>query len=405
MGGTTAKAALVEEGRFHRVNSLDVGGGINLSGRLLKGGGYHVSAPAIDIAEVGAGGGSIVRIDAGGSLRIGPDSAGSSPGPACYDQGGTMPTVTDANVMLGFVNPEALAGGNLPIKHALARKVIDEQIAGSLGLNVADAAWGIHRVANATMARALRAVSIERGLDPRQFALIAFGGNGPVHAATLARLLDITRIFVPPIPGLFSSLGMLFPEIEHHYARTYKCPLDESAAQAIEREFESLEMEGRPALLAEGVKEANQRFERLVDVRYAAANSELTLPYCVGGDSVLKLRTAFAEAHERQFGYHSPEETVEIMNLRLIARSASPSGNVPEALALPTQASPLRRSRQVYFGSDIGWVDAPVLARSELPQAWLTGPLLVDEYDSTTVVPPSGRIRRSTWDTMEVELS
>ncbi|MCK6454584.1 MAG: hydantoinase/oxoprolinase family protein, partial [Alphaproteobacteria bacterium] len=171
MGGTTAKAALVDRGRFLRVGALEVGGGINVAGRLLSGGGYHVRAPAIDIAEVGAGGGSLVRLDAGGGLKVGPDSAGAAPGPACYGRGGTEPTVTDANVVLGFVNPVALAGGGLPIRRELAASSLDRAVARKLGLATEDAAWGVHRVANATMARALRAVSTERGRDPREFAI------------------------------------------------------------------------------------------------------------------------------------------------------------------------------------------------------------------------------------------
>src|SRR6185312_8797407 len=234
MGGTTAKAALVEGGRFLRVNSFEVGGGINIAGRLLSGGGYHVSAPAIDIAEVGAGGGSIARIDAGGRLIVGPDSAGAEPGPACYKRGGTLPTVTDANVVLGFVNPCALAGGRLPIHRDAACAAIEMHIARPLELDLHAAAWGVHRVANAAMARALRAVSTERGHDPRKLSLLAFGGNGPVHASTLARLLDIRRILVPPAPGVFSALGMLFPDIEHHYVRTHKRGLRELDLSALE---------------------------------------------------------------------------------------------------------------------------------------------------------------------------
>ena len=164
---------------------------------------------------MGAGGGSIVRLDAGGGLRVGPDSAGSVPGPACYGLGGSEPTVTDANVVLGLINPEGLAGGSLRIDPALAARVLETQVGRSLGLSVEEVAWGVHRVANATMARALRAVSTERGLDPRGFSLMAFGGNGPIHAATLARALEIGRILVPPVPGVFSSLGMLFPDVEH----------------------------------------------------------------------------------------------------------------------------------------------------------------------------------------------
>ncbi len=404
MGGTTAKAALVEEGRFHRVGSLEVGGGINVSGRLLSGGGYHVRAPAIDIAEVGAGGGSLVRIDAGGGLRVGPESAGASPGPACYGRGGTVPTVTDANVVLGFVNPEALAGGSFPIRRDLALAAIEEHVARPLGLSAEEAAWGVHRVADAAMARAVRAVSTERGRDPRDFALMAFGGNGPVHAATIARLLEMRRILVPPVPGVFSALGMLFPDVEHHYVRTFKRPLAGLDLAALEEAFAALEREGAQALAADGFGPASRRLERAIDLRYAGANSELTVAWPAGGDGlVAALRAAFAAMHERQYGYASADEGVETMNLRVVARGVPDRPRVPERLSLPGEAAPARRARRVHFGPDHGTIEVPACGRMELGAEWRDGPLLVEEFDSTTVVPPGWRARRIAWDTIDVE--
>jgi len=404
MGGTTAKAALVDRGAFLRVNALEVGGGINVAGRLLGGGGYHVRAPAIDIAEVGAGGGSLARLDAGGALRVGPESAGAAPGPACYDRGGTVPTVTDANVVLGFVNPEALAGGGLRIRRDLAVRAIDGAIAGPLGLSVEDAAWGVHRVANAAMARALRAVSTERGLDPRELAIFAFGGNGPVHAATLARELDIRRILVPPLPGLFSALGMLFPQTEHHYVRTHKRHLDELDAAALEADYGVLEAEGASALEAEGFAAADRRFERLIDLRYAGANSEITVPLPPAPDPAA-LRERFAQAHERQYGYRSDEEAVETMSVRVIARGAHESSLVPGRLGFPPEREPANRSRRVYFGPEVGALETPVCTRGDIGAEWRAGPLLIEEFDSTTVVPPDGRAHRVGWDTIEMELA
>jgi N-methylhydantoinase A len=405
MGGTTAKAALVDRGRFLRVNSLEVGGGINIAGRLLSGGGYHVRAPAIDIAEVGAGGGSLARLDAGGGLRVGPDSAGALPGPACYDRGGSVPTVTDANVVLGFINPQALAGGGLPIRCARAVHAIDQALARPLGLSIEAAAWGVHRVANAAMARALRAVSTERGRDPRELSIFAFGGNGPVHAATLARLLDVRRILVPPLPGLFSALGMLFPQTEHHYVRTHKRRLDDLDAAALEADCAALETEGATALSAEGFAAADHRFEWLIDLRYAGANSEITVPLPAAPAPVEPLRELFAQAHERQFGYRSDEERIETMSVRVIARGAAASSLVPERLAFGADRYHSGRSRAAYFGPDIGSLDTPVCGRGDLGEAWRAGPLLVEEFDSTTVVPPDGRARRIGWDTIEIELS
>ncbi len=365
MGGTTAKAALIDAGQFLRVNSLEVGGGINIAGRLLSGGGYHVRAPAIDIAEVGAGGGSIARLDAGGGLRVGPDSAGAAPGPACYDRGGTMPTVTDANLILGFINPRALAGGGLRLRRELGDDALQREVAAPLHLSLEDAAWGVHRVANATMARALRAVSTERGRDPRDLAMLAFGGNGPVHAATLARLLDIKRILVPPVPGLFSALGMLFPEMEHHYVRTCKQRLERLDPAALEPLFRALEHDGGAVLASEGFAPAEHRFERLLDLRYAGANSELTLPLRPD-DAAAELRERFSMLHEQQFGYRSDTEAVETMNVRVIARASKGKSQVPERLVLDDKGEAARGTREVYFGPEVGAVPTRVCARGDL---------------------------------------
>jgi N-methylhydantoinase A len=405
MGGTTAKAALIEDGRFMRVNAIEVGGGINIAGRLLSGGGYPVRSPAIDIAEVGAGGGSMARLDAGGALRVGPESAAASPGPVCYDRGGVTPTVTDANVILGFVNPAALAGGSLPIRRELAIAALQTHVAQPLGLGINEAAWGVHRVANATMARALRAVSTERGRDPRDLVVLAFGGNGPVHAATLARLLDIRKILVPPVPGLFSALGMLFPEIEHHYVRTCKQRLDRLDIGALEAGFGALQAEGAAALISEGFGAPVHRFERLIDLRYAGANSELTLPCPADKDIATILRRSFGAAHERQYGYRSDAETVETMNLRLIARAATASSRIPDRLELDHGRAGVDSARAAYFGPEFGSIETPVCVRSAVGTGWRDGPLLIEEFDSTTVVPPDGRARLSNWDTIEIELA
>ncbi|MCC7273795.1 MAG: hydantoinase/oxoprolinase family protein [Alphaproteobacteria bacterium] len=406
MGGTTAKAALVAGGAFDRVGSLEVGGGINVAGRLLSGGGYHVRAPAIDIAEVGAGGGSLVEVDAGGGLRVGPKSAGAAPGPACYGRGGTLPTVTDANVVLGFVNPEYLAGGSIPVDRALAERAIAETVARPLGVDLATAAWGVHRVANATMGRALRAVSTERGRDPRDFSVLAFGGNGPIHAAALAASLDVRRILVPPVPGLFSALGMLFPDTEHHFVRTFKRRLDGLDAAALDAAFAGIEADGARALAEDGYAPAAIRFERLADLRYLGENSELTLPIRGAGPPAEMLRADFDAAHERTYGYHSGDETAEIVNLRLVARGLSTAPRVPDRLAVAAALGSRTpgRGRPVYFGPEVGWVETPTVGRAAISAAWEQGPLLVEEYDSTTVVPPGARVRRILWDVLEVEL-
>src|SRR2546430_7325384 len=224
MGGTTAKAALVEDGDVSRAAEYQVGGGIVHGSRLPTGAGSLRRVPARGRAEVGAGGGSLVWIDAGGALQVGPRSAGASPGPLCYALGGTEPTITDANVILGYLNPTRLAGGAVKLNSARAHQVFEEKVARPFGLPLAEAAHGAHLIAASNMMRAIRAVSSERGRDPREYSLFAFGGNGPVFAAGMARALEMPRVIVPPAPGLFSAFGLLYSEVEHHYVRTLRRP-------------------------------------------------------------------------------------------------------------------------------------------------------------------------------------
>ena len=221
MGGTTAKASIIENGEILQAPESEVGGDISVGHRLLRGSGHILRVPSIDLAEVGAGGGSIASVDSSGSIRVGPQSSGAVPGPACYRLGGRDATVTDADVLLGYLNPEHLLGGDFPIDRELAREAVTRNVALPLGLSEVDAAHGIHLLVNSNMARALRAVSSERGRDPRRFVLFSFGGSGPVHAAGLAEMLDITRLVVPPFPGVFSSFGLLVANVEHHFVQTY----------------------------------------------------------------------------------------------------------------------------------------------------------------------------------------
>src|ERR1043165_5701158 len=220
MGGTTAKASMVADGEIARAHEYAVGAGIMIGSRLLTGAGYTLKVPAIDLAEVGAGGGSHVLIDAGGALQAGPESAGASPGPVCYDMGGETPTVTDANLLLGYINPAHLVGGALKLDATKARQVFASTIADPMGLPIERAAHGAHLIAASNMIRAIKAVSTERGRDPREFALFAFGGNGPVFACGMAHALGMARVVVAPSAGLFSSFGLLYADVEPHYART-----------------------------------------------------------------------------------------------------------------------------------------------------------------------------------------
>jgi N-methylhydantoinase A len=408
MGGTTAKASIIEDGQLTRSPEYEVGGGINVGHRLLKGGGYLLRVPAIDVAEVGAGGGSIAWLDKGGALQVGPHSAGALPGPACYGLGNAEPTVTDANLVLGYLNPDYLVGGALRLDADRAHAAIAEKIAAPLGLERVEAAYGIHVIANAAMMRALRAVSIERGRDPRRFALLAFGGNGPVHGVDLARGLGVARVIVPPVPGLFSALGLLFAEVEHHYLQTFVANCRDVDAARLQEIFARLEREALQTLAAEGYAADRVAVRRFADVRYLRQNSELTIPV---GDGPLtpqhlrQLEADFAAEHDRTYGYRSPQETVQIVNLRLVARGLD-AGRVPARLQLgePSDLARPPAPRRVYFGPQVGWRDTPVVRRSDLAGTAQPGPLIVEEYDATTVVPPGCSACLDDWGNLVIAL-
>ena len=254
MGGTTAKASLIERGEIKTTSEYEVGGSGNVR-RWLHGTGHPIRVPVIDLAEVSAGGGSVAWIDPGGALRVGPESAGAEPGPVCYGQGGRRPTVTDADLVLGYLNPVALLGGALPVQADLARAAIARQIAEPLGIGLLEAAAGIAGVVDAGMAAALRIVSVERGYDAREFTLIAFGGAGPVHAARLAEELEIPRVVVPPIPGGFSALGLVASDIRRDYVKTFYARLDSARLDDLEAAYSEMERAAREMLARAGVPE------------------------------------------------------------------------------------------------------------------------------------------------------
>ena len=254
MGGTTAKAAIVEAGEPQIVTEYEFRDGISTPSRFVKGAGYMLKVPSIDIAEVGSGGGSIARIDAGGLLVVGPESAGGDPGPACYGRGTAQPTVTDANMVLGFLNPRSLAGGSLAVDASLARRAVEDHVARPLGLTVEDAAHGIRQVANVNMARAIRAVTIERGKDPRDLALMAFGGGGPLHAIDVAQLLGIRRVLISPISGVFSAAGMLAAESVHEFVRPLLVPLFAVSAHVVQDALEAMAARGPRRARRRGIR-------------------------------------------------------------------------------------------------------------------------------------------------------
>ena len=408
MGGTTAKASIVEDGEVSRATEYQVGGGIMAGSRLLTGAGYLLRVPAIDLAEVGAGGGSLVWIDPGGALQVGPRSAGASPGPVCYDPGGTEPTITDANLILGYLNPRQLAGGAVKLNPARAHEVFEDKVARRLGLPLAEAAHGAHPIAASNMMRAIRAVSSERGRDPREYALFAFGGNGPLFAAGMAQQLEIRRVVVPPAPGLFSSFGLLYADVEHHYVRTWRRLATEVDPGALGEVFRRMEREAAQQLAAEGFTGPAVRLRRLADCRYQGQSFELTVPVAgdaVGAGTVAALIEAFGQEHERTYGHRAgPEEPVEIVSLRVVAHGVPDRPRVPERLRLDRPGpggGPA--SRRVYFG-DLGWRETPILDRPDLAEPRV-GPCIVEEYDATCVVPPGARAALDASGNIVVELA
>jgi N-methylhydantoinase A len=391
MGGTTAKASIVENGEVTRSGEYSVGAGIMIGSRLLTGAGYLLKVPAIDLAEVGAGGGSHVWIDGGGSLQVGPSSAGAVPGPVCYDIGGAEPTVTDANVILGYLNPDYLVGGELPINARKSWQAFDEKIARRLGLPVEQTAYGTHRIAASNMIRAIKAVSSERGRDVRDYTLFAFGGNGPLFASVVAEALQMRRIVVPPSPGLFSSFGLLYSEIEHHYSRTFWRVLRETDPTLIEAELAGMRQDALAALARQGFADRQTRVRLAASMRYKGQSFELTVPIPEGPvtrHSLAALEEAFGQEHEYTYGHRAgPDEPVEIVNLQVVGQGIPDRPRVPDTIRIEPDNRPRPTRRRAYFGAQRGWIEVPVFARSDLAKA-RRGPCIVEEYDATSVVPP-----------------
>jgi len=390
MGGTTAKASIIEDGEVSRSGEIEVGGGILVGARLLTGAGYLLRVPAIDLAEVGAGGGSIVWIDPGGSLRVGPRSAGASPGPVAYDLGGSEPTLTDANIILGYLNPAYLCGGAVKLNAERSHTVFADRIARPLGLGVAEAAHGAHLIAASNMIRAIRAVSSERGRDPREYTLFAFGGNGPLFASAVARALEVRQVVVPLAPGLFSSFGLLYSDVQHHYVRTYRRRTRGVALDELDAIWTGMEADAREQLAAEGFTGASARVRRWVDLRYHGQSFELTLPVAamhIDARAIAELEEAFGREHERTYGHRAgPAEPVELVNLRVVADGIPERSRVPDRLRIDRTGDPLS-GRRAYFGPADGWLDTPVLRRPDLT-APRPGPCIIEEYDATCLVPP-----------------
>lgn len=393
MGGTTAKVGLVQKGTPRITKDYEVGSVAQPGSGGFRAGGYPIRTPVIDLVEIGAGGGSIAWVDPGGVLRVGPQSAGADPGPACYGQGGTEPTVTDANLVLGRLNPGYLLGGDLKLDSQLAHMAIEEHIAKPLGLDVVKAAHSIVEIANVAMINALRLVSVQRGHDPRDFALTAFGGAGPLHANRLAHEMNIPVTVIPTSPGTASALGLLVTDITYDYATTLIDRVDRLRPATVAAAFADLRQQGTEALTAAGVASADMAFVLQVDLRYVGQSYELTLPYPDGaarGVDFGSLLQEFHEEHDRVYGHSVPGEPVETVNLRLTALGTIVKPPLLEKGAgNDTLNEAERGTRRVYFGEADAFVDCPIFDRYGLGAgAVVPGPAIVEEYDSTTVIHP-----------------
>ncbi|MBD47749.1 MAG: hypothetical protein CL891_01445 [Dehalococcoidia bacterium] len=400
MGGTTTKAAVIENGNPYKSGEYEIGAPISRSSRLVKGGGYLLMVRAVDVAEVGAGGGSVVSLDKGGSFQVGPRSSGAVPGPICYDRGGKEPTTSDANILLGYLNPEFLLGGALKVNLEDTRRIFEAKVSNPLKLGLHETAFGVHQVANASMARAMRSVTTERGRDVRSFTMVAFGGSGPCHAASLAALLGIRKIIIPASPGLFSSLGLLAADQEHEFVRSLMMNRGIAHVEELEDQFMLLEQESLRTFQVEGYEASNINFTRHADVHYIGQIHELTIPI-PDLTPFNEIKELFEKEHERTYGYRSINEQIEVVNIRVTGRQIIPKVRQTD---LTTIGSSLynyvgkKPDRKAYFGQGWGLIEVPVISRYDVDLKYRAGPAIIEEYDTTIVIPPDWSVRRdSDW--------
>jgi N-methylhydantoinase A len=365
----------------------------------------------VDIETIGAGGGSIAGVGVGGSLKVGPQSAGAEPGPACYGKGGTQPTVSDADLVVGVLGADTVLGRDLGLDAGAAREAVEREVARPLGLSLEEAAAGIIALANTNMRGAIRLITVQKGLDPRDFTLVAFGGAGPMHACAVAREASIPRVVVPPHPGITSAVGLLMADIRHPMLASFIAPTDRADLREAERVLAALRAEAERKLLDDGVPPAATSFRRSVDMRYLGQAYELTIP-CdeplageragTGDGALERLVARFLETHERVYGHHSVDEPTQLVNLRVEGIGAVPRGAWQERIAPRHEHD---RRRPVYVHGE-GWLDTPVVDRSRLkPGEAHPGPLVVEQLDTTVWIPPRDVARIDERGTIVVEVA
>jgi N-methylhydantoinase A len=379
MGGTSTDVSLIESGRPKLASEMEVHG-------------YPLKTPMLDIHTVGAGGGSIAFIDAGGHLKVGPRSAGGDPGPVCYGRGNVEATVTDANVVLQTLNPEHLLGGRMLIDQSKAKGAV-AVLADRLGLDVMATAQGIVSVVTANMAKAIRLISVQRGHDPRDYTLVAFGGAGPLHSARLARELEMPRVLIPRHPGILCALGLLMTDLQTNYAQSRLMTFGRDTLSAMMDVFSDLERRAHGWFVAEAIAAEDRRIRRTIDMRYAGQNYELSIPMPDGlRDEALlaALQRGFEQAHQQMYGYIAPEEPIQAVTFRIEATGAVRQAEIGQhAPAQQPLESALIGKRDVWLAESGGFVFCPVYDRERLgPGHRLSGPAVIEQMDATTLVLP-----------------
>jgi len=402
MGGTTAKTTLITSGTAPIEEGYVIGDEFT---------GQPMQLPVVDIVEVGAGGGSIAWCDDSGGLHIGPRSAGADPGPACYGRGSDEPVVTDADLVLGRLNPDRFLGGGMKLDRKLAEEAIRRKVADRLRLSLGEAALGVAKIADSSMSLAVRAVSVNRGIDPRDTVMIAFGGAGPLHAVAIAREIFIPKVVIPKLPGNFSALGMLMAEWRQDFVRTLFGPVGAIRPGDAQRAFAELQSAGDAALTSDRFTVSAGRFAFAADLRYRG--QEHTIPIAVGGAHELTTDTAgvrarFDEQHDRRYGHAAPDQSLEIVNLRLVVTVPRMEDAIERWLCAPWRPTETadERTRKVIFDNADRPDDARILWRPALPAGTkITGPAVIEEANSTTFVPPGDVAEVTEWGHIVITLA
>jgi N-methylhydantoinase A len=395
MGGTTAKVCVISGGRPSIANQFEVG----RVARFERGSGLPVRIPVINMIEIGTGGGSIARVDHLGLIQVGPRSAGADPGPACYGHGGSAATVTDADLVLGYLNPDYFLGGTMVLDREAAVRSIEQTVARPSGISLSEAAWGVHAIANQSMVRAAAVHVVEQAKDPRNFTMVAFGGAGPVHACRVAKSLGIKSVVCPYGAGVTSAVGLLVAPLVIDFGFTRRVPLANLGWDRIEAAYAEHEMSGREQLVSAGADPAKITVTRSCDMRYVGQGYEIsvTYPSSAGGATIADvLLDAFNEAYRVLFGREIPGVPVEVLNWRGAVRAESRSLTLRSASTKGSHnlKAALRGTRPIYLPESQDYVDVPVYNHDELPSgAEFAGPAIVEQKESTSIIIPGSRVR------------